>query len=88
MHADASAGDFFAISVRDTGVGIAPEIQDRLFDPFFTTKPRETATGLGLATVLRVMRRHRGFIGFETKVGGGTCFTCYSPTLIGKAALK
>lgn len=79
---DATPGDFVAISVRDTGVGIAPEIRDRLFDPFFTTKPRETATGLGLATVLRVMRRHRGFIGFESEVGGGTCFTCYFPTLL------
>ena len=85
---DATAGDFIAISVRDTGVGIVPEIRDRLFDPFFTTKPRETATGLGLATVLRVMRRHRGFIGFETEVGGGTCFTCYFPTLLGTAALN
>jgi two-component system, cell cycle sensor histidine kinase and response regulator CckA len=78
---DAVAGDFVAISVRDTGTGVAPENRERLFDPFFTTKPRETATGLGLATVLRVMRRHHGFIGFQTKVGSGTCFTCYFPTV-------
>ena len=79
---DATPGDFVALSVRDTGTGIAPEIRDRLFDPFFTTKPRETATGLGLATVLRVMRHHRGFVAFKSKVGDGTCFTCYFPTLL------
>jgi two-component system cell cycle sensor histidine kinase/response regulator CckA len=78
---DGVAGEFVAISVRDTGVGIPDENRGRLFDPFFTTKPRETATGLGLATVLRVMRRHHGFIGFESAVGDGSCFTCYFPAL-------
>jgi two-component system cell cycle sensor histidine kinase/response regulator CckA len=78
---DATAGNFLAVSVRDTGTGIPPEIRERLFDPFFTTKPRESATGLGLATVLRVMRRHHGFIGLQTEVGGGTCFTCYIPAM-------
>ncbi|MDO8539101.1 MAG: response regulator [Opitutaceae bacterium] len=76
---DAAPGDFVAISVRDTGTGVPLEDRDRLFDPFFTTKPRETATGLGLATVLRVVRRHKGFIGFETQLQSGTCFTCYFP---------
>ena len=83
IGADATAGDFVAVSVRDTGTGILPEIRDRLFDPFFTTKSRETATGFGLAVVLRVMRRHNGFVGYETEVGAGTCFTCYFPTLSG-----
>lgn len=78
---DGVAGEFVTVSVRDTGVGIPDEHRDKLFDPFFTTKPRETATGLGLATVLRVMRRHHGFIGVESQVGGGTCFTCYFPAL-------
>ena len=78
---DAKAGNFVASSVRDTGTGIAPEIRDRLFDPFFTTKSRDVATGLGLATVLRVVRRHHGFIGVETKVDEGSCFTCYIPAM-------
>ena len=82
IEPDATEGDFVTISVRDTGVGVSPEIRDRLFDPFFTTKPRETATGLGLATVLRVMRRHHGFVGFQSELGGGTCFTCYFPALL------
>ena len=80
---DATAGDFVTVSVRDNGSGIPPEVRGRLFDPFFTTKPREIATGLGLATVLRVIRRHHGFVGFATEMGAGTCFTCYIPTLVG-----
>jgi len=71
------------LSVRDTGTGILPEHRDRLFDPFFSTKPRESSTGLGLATVLRVMRRHHGFIAFETEVDHGTCFRCYFPVVAG-----
>jgi two-component system, cell cycle sensor histidine kinase and response regulator CckA len=78
---DASPGEFVAIRVHDTGTGIPVEIRDRLFDPFFTTKPREVATGLGLATVLRVVRRHHGFIGMETAVGQGTCFTVFIPAI-------
>ena len=76
---DASAGDFVTLSVRDTGTGITPEVRARLFDPFFTTKPADRGTGLGLATVLRLVRRHSGFVGLETVVGEGSCFTCYFP---------
>ena len=76
---DAKAGEYVTISVRDTGTGIAPEIRSRVFDPFFTTKPREKATGLGLAIVHRIVHNHQGFVGFETKLGGGSQFTCYFP---------
>jgi signal transduction histidine kinase len=72
-------GDYVTISVRDTGTGIPPEVLPRLFDPFFTTKPKGKGTGLGLATVIRLVRRHHGFVTLETEVGRGTCFTCYFP---------
>ena len=72
-------GDYVTISVRDTGTGIPPEVLPRLFDPFFTTKPKGKGTGLGLATVIRLVRRHHGFVTLETEVGKGTCFTCYFP---------
>lgn len=78
---DAAAGDFVVVKVRDNGTGIPADVRDRIFDPFFTTKPRETATGLGLAIALRVVRRHHGFIGFQTQWGAGTCFTCHFPAL-------
>jgi PAS domain S-box-containing protein len=84
---DAVPGDFVTLSVRDTGTGIPPEVRPRLFDPFFTTKPSDVGTGLGLATVLRLIRAHDGFIGFETQVGAGTCFTCYFPVPAGDPPL-
>jgi signal transduction histidine kinase len=72
-------GHYVTISVRDTGTGIPPEVLPRLFDPFFTTKPKGKGTGLGLATVIRLVRRHNGFVTLETEVGKGTCLTCYFP---------
>jgi signal transduction histidine kinase len=72
-------GDYVTISVRDTGTGIPPEILPKLFDPFFTTKPKGKGTGLGLATVIRLVRRHQGFVTLDTEVGKGTCFTCHFP---------
>lgn len=82
---DATSGEFVVVRVIDHGTGIPLEIRPRLFDPFFTTKPRETATGLGLATVLRIMRRHHGFIGVESEVGRGSCFSCFFPVQPKKA---
>ena len=88
VGADATDGDFLALSVRDTGTGIAPEIRGQLFDPFFTTKPRETATGLGLATVLKAMRRHDGFVGYETEVGAVRVSPATFRPSTGRARLK
>lgn len=75
----AHPGPHVVLSVRDQGTGIPPEVRQRLFDPFFTTKAEGKGTGLGLATVLRVMRRHGGFVTLETEVGRGTSFHCHFP---------
>jgi len=72
-------GQYVVISVRDYGTGIPPEVLPRLFDPFFTTKPKGKGTGLGLATVIRLVRLHQGFVTLETEVGKGTCFSCHFP---------
>jgi two-component system cell cycle sensor histidine kinase/response regulator CckA len=76
---DAKPGQYVVLAVRDTGTGIPPEVKARLFDPFFTTKPAGKGTGLGLATVLRLARRHGGFVTVETAVGRGTTFFCHFP---------
>jgi signal transduction histidine kinase len=66
------------VEVRDNGPGIPPEVQPHLFEPFFTTKPVGEGTGLGLDTALRIVRKHKGHIRFETKPGD-TCFQVRLP---------
>jgi len=63
-------GAWAEIVVRDQGGGISPEAVDHIFDPFFTTKPE--GSGLGLATVHRIVAEHGGSIGLETSKQGGT----------------
>ncbi|MBW1683884.1 MAG: PAS domain S-box protein [Deltaproteobacteria bacterium] len=58
------------ITVRDQGVGISPEVLEHVFDPFFTTKPE--GSGLGLATVHRIVEEHGGSIRLESLVDRGT----------------
>ena len=70
-------GDYVEFEVRDNGSGIKPEHRAKIFDPFFTTKKH--GTGLGLATVLRIVKKHGGQIGLVTEVGVGTAFTVYLP---------
>ena len=65
-----------AVSVIDSGGGVAPEIRDRLFDPFFTTKPG--GSGLGLAVVHRAIDVHRGLV-FLDSGSSGTRFTVVLP---------
>jgi signal transduction histidine kinase len=66
------------VEFTDTGTGIAPEIQTRIFDPFFTTKPMGEGTGLGLDTVYRIVRKHRGNVSFVSHPGD-TCFRVRLP---------
>jgi two-component system cell cycle sensor histidine kinase/response regulator CckA len=71
------AGEYVEMEVRDNGSGIKPEHVEKIFDPFFTTKKH--GTGLGLATVLSIVRKHGGQLGLDTQVGVGTVFTVYLP---------
>ncbi|MER2559611.1 MAG: HAMP domain-containing sensor histidine kinase [Myxococcaceae bacterium] len=72
-------GNFVALRVQDTGVGIATEHLTRVFEPFFTTKETGEGTGLGLSVSLGIIRDHDGWIDVDTTRGAGTCFTVYLP---------
>jgi len=76
---EAKPGTYICVSVTDTGTGILPEHLDRIFDPFFTTKEIGKGTGLGLATVLGIVRGHGGFVRVNSKVDHGTTFELYLP---------
>jgi signal transduction histidine kinase len=70
------------LSVSDEGEGIAPEDRERIFDPFFTTKPEGRGTGLGLATVRRIVEDNGGQLGFESELGRGTRFEIRWPIAV------
>src|SRR4051812_428930 len=73
-------GDAVAITVRDNGTGIPPEIRDRLFQPFFTTKPTGEGTGLGLSISYDIVtQQHGGTIAVESEPGIFTEFTVRLP---------
>ena len=72
-------GEFIAVSIRDTGSGIAPEDVDRIFEPFFTTKEVGAGTGLGLSQVIGFAKQSGGDIHVTSRPGHGTCFTLYLP---------
>ena len=75
-----SEPDWVTISVRDTGSGIPPEIQDKIFDPFFTTKPVGKGTGLGLSVCYQVIvQAHGGKLSCVSQVGEGTEFIVELP---------
>lgn len=74
--------EFVAVAVSDTGVGIPPEIRDKIYDPFYTTKEGQGGTGLGLAVCSGIVKEHDGWIDIEDAPGGGTIFRVYLPTLL------
>jgi PAS domain S-box-containing protein len=76
---DAKPGIYVALRVRDTGTGIPQEIIDQIFDPFFTTKSPNEGTGLGLSTVMGIVKGHGGFLHVSSQLDQGSTFTAYLP---------
>lgn len=75
----ARPGKFVAVSITDTGSGIAADDLDRIFEPFFTTKGVGEGTGLGLSQVFGFAKQSGGEVTVESVVGEGTTFTLYLP---------
>jgi CheY-like chemotaxis protein len=77
--ADLPAGDYVAMSVSDTGVGIPEEMREKIFEPLFTTKKEGKGTGLGLRMVDIFARQSGGRVLLSSEAGKGTAFTLFLP---------
>jgi PAS domain S-box-containing protein len=85
---DQLEGDFVALAMTDTGVGIAPDVLPRIFEPFFTTKAIGKGTGLGLAQVYGFSHQSGGTVVATSAVGSGTAITIYLPRKPAAALVK
>ena len=74
----AVSGSLLLIEVWDNGHGIPTELHDRIFEPFFTTRPPGRGLGLGLDTVQRIIRKHRGYVRVQNSADS-TCFQVRLP---------
>ncbi|MCL6588848.1 MAG: response regulator [Firmicutes bacterium] len=79
-------GRYIRLSITDHGLGIPVENQARVFDPFFSTKPKKN--GLGLTTVYSIVKRHEGYVTFESSEKSGTTFYVYLPVPSKNSASK
>jgi two-component system cell cycle sensor histidine kinase/response regulator CckA len=78
-HVGARPGRYVRLTVRDTGVGMSPELLERMFIPFVTTKGARSGTGLGLAVVYGIVANHQGFTDVQSEVGKGSTFEIFLP---------
>jgi len=93
LNPAAKTGSYVLIQVTDNGTGIPPTIRQRIFDPFFTTKAVGKGTGMGLSTVMSIVKSHGGFVNLYSELGKGSTFKVYlraitTPKAVGEAALR
>jgi len=83
---EAEPGDYVVVSVRDTGVGMSPEVVAKIFEPFFTTKPVGQGTGLGLSMIYGFVKQSHGHVRVDSTPGQGTDISLYLPRHFGALA--
>jgi len=81
MSSELEPGEYADITVRDTGVGMTPDIRRRSLEPFFTTKPMGQGVGLGLPIVYGFVKQSKGHLYIDSEVGNGTSVQIFLPSL-------
>ena len=86
-HTGMEPGEYVLCEVTDTGIGMAPEVMDKIFEPFFSTKEVGKGTGLGLSTVYGIIKQTGGYVyPHSDGEGRGTSFRIYLPRYVGDDA--